>query len=129
LSTTSIAASALPEEELLTASSLPKWTPVEGLSLLFGVVGVIASIKSRAQLWITKDFVRLIDARHFLRRFFLRYALRRRLIRMIFLSRSAISFLYSTVVGIVCYTEDFVVVFRFRALEEGLGFLEKIGYL
>lgn len=74
LELTSPSSPSLLEEELLASRPLSKRTPMERLTLLFWVVRVIAPVEPRAQFRIAKDLVSLVDACHFLFRFFFRDA-------------------------------------------------------
>ena len=44
---------------------------------------------------------------------------------MMLLGSCAVGFLYRSIVSVIGYAEYFVVVFRFRAFKQGVGFLEE----
>lgn len=49
------------EEELLTLEALLEWIPT---SRIVRVVGIVAVVEPRAQLWVAEDFVCFVDSGH-----------------------------------------------------------------
>jgi hypothetical protein len=116
--------STTPKEDRLATRPMPKRTALEGILLLLLIVGIIASIKPRFQLWITQHLVSLIDCSHFLLRILFLDALVDGLVRVKLAHHFAIGRLDLTFIGVTRETKNFVVVFGFGAFEEGLGVLQ-----
>lgn len=115
----------LPEEELLPTGPLPKRTALERLPLVVEIVRIVSVVEPCPELRIAEDLVRFVDGCHFLFRLLFADTLTRGFVRVELLGHAPVGFLDGAVVGIVGYAEDFVVVFCFGALEEGVGFLEE----
>lgn len=98
---------------------------MERLTLLFLTIRVVPAIKPRPQFWITQYLIRLVNPRHFFLRFLFRDSLLGGFVRMVLFRHIPIGALDGTVIGVGRNFKDFVVIFRFGAFEEGVGFLEE----
>lgn len=116
-------ATLLPEEELLTARPLPERTSVERLLLLLLTIRIIAPVKPRSQFRIAQHFVSLVDLGHLLLRLILQHAPSLCFIRVELSRQRPVGALDGTVVGVVGYAKNLVVILRLGTLEADVGFL------
>ena len=99
-----------------------EWIPV---LLLFVGVRIIAAIEARTKFWVTKDLICLVDARHLLLGRLLGETLLGGFVWVVLLGELPVGCLDLSLIGVVGYPEDLVVVFGRAALQGNLGFLQE----